>query len=130
MSSDYILQIRGLIKKVEELNVLFDDKFFDSICFWQKAYQESQAEQTKLLDTIYELEQRNQSLLAKAREGSTSDNKSPSATKRKADGLQGNGDSAEAAKKRRRGRSSNVHSKANSKSKRNEPDQNTVELEC
>ena len=41
------------------------EKYFDSVSFWQQAYERSEAEQTKLLDRIYDLERRNDSLLAK-----------------------------------------------------------------
>ncbi|PYH31694.1 uncharacterized protein BO87DRAFT_441717 [Aspergillus neoniger CBS 115656] len=41
------------------------DKFFDSVSFWQQAYERSEAEQCNLLDRIYELEQRNESLRAR-----------------------------------------------------------------
>ncbi|KAI2951693.1 hypothetical protein CBS147321_1105 [Aspergillus niger] len=45
------------------------DKFFDSVSFWQQAYERSEAEQSKLLDRIYELEQRNESLHARLQGG-------------------------------------------------------------
>lgn len=45
------------------------DKFFDSISFWQQAYERSEAEQSKLLDRIFELEQRNTALLTKTQKG-------------------------------------------------------------
>ncbi|PWY65875.1 hypothetical protein BO83DRAFT_410792 [Aspergillus eucalypticola CBS 122712] len=41
------------------------DKFFDSVSFWQQAYERSEAEQCNLLDRIYELEQHNESLRAR-----------------------------------------------------------------
>lgn len=43
----------------------------DSVGFWQQAYEESEAEQSKLHDRIFELEQRNTSLLTKLRTGET-----------------------------------------------------------
>lgn len=41
------------------------DKFFDSVSFWRQAYERSEAEQGKLLDRIFELEERNEVLTAK-----------------------------------------------------------------
>ena len=42
-------------------------KFFDSVSFWQQAYEKSEAEQSILLDRIYELESRNEVLSDKLR---------------------------------------------------------------
>lgn len=39
------------------------------MAFWQQAYEKSEAEQSKLLDRIYELEMRNEGLLAKVKFG-------------------------------------------------------------
>lgn len=66
--ADHILQIRSFIKNGRTCNrPAPDDKFFDSVSFWQQAYEKSEAEQSKLLDRLYELEQRNESLAAKLR---------------------------------------------------------------
>ncbi|KAJ5160059.1 uncharacterized protein N7482_007063 [Penicillium canariense] len=82
---DYILQFRKCIKQVEENSIIVSNKFLDSVAFWQTAYKKSEAEQTKLLNTIYELEQRNESLLTKLHmDPTTSDSKKIPATKRKA----------------------------------------------
>jgi hypothetical protein len=98
------LKIRYFIKTRKETDVIADGKFFDSVCFWQKAYEESQAEQTKLLNTIYELEQRNPILLAKAnKETPESGSKNGASTKRKA-GSAGNTMESVEPKKRSRGR--------------------------
>jgi hypothetical protein len=42
-------------------------KYFESVAFWQQAYERSEAAQSKLLDRIYDLEQRNETLLAKSK---------------------------------------------------------------
>ncbi|GES59787.1 hypothetical protein ATEIFO6365_0002011800 [Aspergillus terreus] len=42
------------------------DQYFDSVAFWKRAYEQSEAEQSKLLDRIYDLERRNDSLQSKA----------------------------------------------------------------
>lgn len=44
-----------------------DARFFDSVAFWQQAYEKSEAEQSRLLDRIYELESRNEALAEKLR---------------------------------------------------------------
>ena len=49
------------------------EKYFDSVSFWQKAYEKSEAEQSRLLDHTYELEQRNAALVAKLKTNSTGD---------------------------------------------------------
>lgn len=98
---DYILQIRGLIKGNKECDVVVDDKFFDSTRFWQSAFEKSQAEQTKLLDKVFELEQRNQALLARTRERPVTGVASPTSKKRKA-GIEENLKRAETAKRRSR----------------------------
>lgn len=43
------------------------------MAFWQQAYEKSEAEQSKLLDRIYELEMRNEGLLAKVKFGRDTD---------------------------------------------------------
>lgn len=128
-SLEYISQIRDLIKTTYEKDSPVNDKFFDSVRFWQKAYEESQAEQTKLLDKIYELEQRNQSLLAKARENASNKNKSSESTKRKAAGLDGDRNDAEAVRKRPRGQPPNARPQAKPKSAWAESDPKEDEIE-
>ena len=59
---EYILEIRKFIKTYNHHELTPSDKFFDSVAFWQKAYKASEAEQTKLLNKVYELEQHNLSL--------------------------------------------------------------------
>ena len=81
------MKIRNFIKIRKESDIIADGKFFDSVCFWQKAYEESQEEQTKLLNTIYELEQRNQTLLGKVnKEFLKRESKNRTSTKRKVGG--------------------------------------------
>ncbi|KAJ5697575.1 hypothetical protein N7488_011259 [Penicillium malachiteum] len=63
---DYILEIRRFIRS--NMQIASPGKFFDSVAFWQKAYKDSEAEQTKLLNTIFELEQRTQGLRAKIKD--------------------------------------------------------------
>lgn len=87
-SADHILQIRSFIKNSRTASrPAPDDKFFDSVSFWQQAYEKSEAEQSKLLDRIYELEQRNESLAAKLRPEThdlpVSEEKQPDSLKRK-----------------------------------------------
>ncbi|KAJ5629705.1 hypothetical protein N7528_003362 [Penicillium herquei] len=60
---EYILEIRRFIRS--NMQIASPGKFFDSVAFWQKAYKDSEAEQTKLLNTIFELEQRTQGLRSK-----------------------------------------------------------------
>lgn len=59
------------------------EKFFDSVSFWQKAYEKSEAEQSKLLDRIFELERRNEALTAKlqAQEADVGKDEGPSKRK-------------------------------------------------
>ncbi|KAJ5893458.1 hypothetical protein N7495_005149 [Penicillium taxi] len=64
---EYILELRNFIKKAKDVDSLRSGEtgqFFDSITFWQKAYEASEAEQIKLHNKIYELEQRNNNALA------------------------------------------------------------------
>lgn len=128
-SLEYISQIRGFIKTTQQKDTPVNDKFFDSVRFWQKAYEESQAEQTKLLDKIFELEQRNQSLLAKTRENSGNENKSPASKKRKAAGLEEDRNGAEAARKRPRGQPPNARPQAKPESEWADSDQKEVAIE-
>ncbi|PGG96737.1 hypothetical protein AJ79_09465 [Helicocarpus griseus UAMH5409] len=66
------------------------EKHLDSITFWREAYEKSESAQSKLLDRIYELEQRNAALALKGREESAPEPKVPTA-KRK---INGDGDLA------------------------------------
>lgn len=80
---EYIFQLRSFITEAKEPHPVNSDKFFDSVRFWQQAYEKSEAEQSKLLDRIYELEQRNTALLSKEqKEGQ--DGKTAESSKRKA----------------------------------------------
>ncbi|KAJ5139968.1 hypothetical protein N7448_003376 [Penicillium atrosanguineum] len=100
---EYLLKFRHFLKRKKESEVVADGKFFDSVSFWQKAYEESQAEQTKLLNIIYELEQRNESLLAKVKkEFPESERKNGTSTKRKAGSTSNITESSELRKKRSR----------------------------
>ncbi|KAJ5620138.1 hypothetical protein N7510_004122, partial [Penicillium lagena] len=69
----YFVQIRQSIKKDKDLQLTAPTKFFDSVGFWQQALEESEAEQSKLRDRIFELEQRNEGLAAKLRMGTVTD---------------------------------------------------------
>lgn len=129
MSPDYILRIRSLIRRLKESNTTIDDKFFDSTRFWQSAFEKSQAEQTKLMDKIFELEQRNQALLTKVHGSPASDIKSPTSTKRKAAGIEENGMDTGTAKKRYRGRRHDIRSSADIRTSLNGPSQGLIELE-
>ncbi|KAJ9205598.1 hypothetical protein DTO271D3_2475 [Paecilomyces variotii] len=63
---DHILKIREHIKHGRDpIRTSFPEKHLDSVAFWQQAYEKSEATQSKLLDRIYELEQRNEALLLK-----------------------------------------------------------------
>ncbi|KAJ5098515.1 hypothetical protein N7532_005516 [Penicillium argentinense] len=62
---DYFVQIRRHIKVTKGIQMPCPEKIFDSAFFWKSAYEKSEAEQAKLLNTIYDLEQRNQSLSSK-----------------------------------------------------------------
>ncbi|KAI9371777.1 hypothetical protein BJX61DRAFT_9980 [Aspergillus egyptiacus] len=65
---EYILQIRQTIKAKQDAEIFRSPKkFFDSVAFWKSAYEKSESEQSKLQDRIYELEQRNDTLLTKIR---------------------------------------------------------------
>ncbi|XHG04667.1 hypothetical protein AWENTII_007918 [Aspergillus wentii] len=83
---EHIMQIREFIKETKDSHrSSSQDKFFDSVSFWQQAFEKSEAEQIKLLDRIYELEQRNEALLSKLQTGSTThEEKTQETNKRKA----------------------------------------------
>ncbi|KAL4802229.1 hypothetical protein BDV18DRAFT_63809 [Aspergillus unguis] len=64
---EFTLQLRDSIKTSKTAEVFhFPDKFFDSVSFWRQAYEKSEAEKSKLLDRIFELEQLNDDLVAKS----------------------------------------------------------------
>lgn len=67
MITEYIFKIRNFIKSSKKLGMSCPEKFFDSVLFWKSAYEKSEAEHAQLLNTLYDLEQRNSSLLAKTR---------------------------------------------------------------
>ncbi|RDK36899.1 hypothetical protein M752DRAFT_310592 [Aspergillus phoenicis ATCC 13157] len=72
-NNPHLLQIRHHIRSTHSSDRSYThDKFFDSVSFWQQAYERSEAEQSKLLDRIYELEQRNESLHARLQGGDIS----------------------------------------------------------
>ncbi|GIJ99849.1 hypothetical protein Aspvir_003857 [Aspergillus viridinutans] len=85
---DYVLQIRKNIKTAESCaREYLGDRFFDSVSFWQHAYKRSEAEQSRLMDKIYELEQRNEALLAKLQlQNPLSQENTQVSAKRKANG--------------------------------------------
>ncbi|EFW19484.1 hypothetical protein D8B26_007710 [Coccidioides posadasii str. Silveira] len=57
---DYILCIRNYIKTGQrERDESSQEYHLDSTAFWREAYEKSEAAQSRLLDRIYELEQRN-----------------------------------------------------------------------
>ena len=63
---DYISEIRQHFKIGEKPQLdTSREKYFDSVTFWQQAYEKSEAAQSKLLDRIYDLEQRNEALLSR-----------------------------------------------------------------
>ncbi|CAG8909150.1 unnamed protein product [Penicillium egyptiacum] len=99
---EYILQIRQFIKKSRDLGqVVVTDKFFDSVSFWQQAYERSEAAQSKLQDQVHELNQRIEGLLAKLRVKVTAnDNETLPANKRKAPAVGKNANSSNVARKR------------------------------
>jgi hypothetical protein len=103
VNTEHLLKIRHFLRRKKECDIIADGKFFDSVSFWQKAYEDSQAEQTKLLNTIYELEQRNQSLFAKVRrEVLQTESQNTLSTKRKAASTSNHVDRSETTKKRPR----------------------------
>ncbi|KAB8270305.1 hypothetical protein BDV30DRAFT_215368 [Aspergillus minisclerotigenes] len=84
---EYILRIRQHIKDTRDADKSYTqdkDRFFDSVSFWQQAYEKSEAEQSKLLDRIYDLERRNEALSAKLQVRNTPFEEEQSSTKRKA----------------------------------------------
>jgi hypothetical protein len=65
IAPDYILELRKSISGAEDTKPVLTDQFFDSVRHWQNAYQKSELEQIKLHNTIFELKQKNEALLAK-----------------------------------------------------------------
>ncbi|KAJ5107093.1 hypothetical protein N7456_003768 [Penicillium angulare] len=63
---EHILEIRKFIRN--DMRAVSPERFFDSVAFWQSAYKDSEAEQTKLLNRIFELEQRSEGLNCKLRQ--------------------------------------------------------------
>ena len=55
---DYILKAREFIRKQNSIDIFNSAKLFDSAAFWKAAYERSEADQVKLHNTIFELEQR------------------------------------------------------------------------
>lgn len=58
-------------------------RHLDSITFWRDAYTKSEAEAIKLLDRIYDLEQRNEALLSRTAASSSTSSLNLTPTKRK-----------------------------------------------
>lgn len=84
-SKDYILEVRRYIKSSKDLGHEGSlDKFFDSVSFWQQAYQQSEARESELHDQVHDLQQRIDGLVTKLRVKDTNDAKSVQANKRKA----------------------------------------------
>lgn len=65
LAPDYILELRKSISGAEDTKPVLTDQYFDSVRHWQNAYQKSELEQIKLHNTIFELKQKNEALLAK-----------------------------------------------------------------
>ncbi|KAI2060050.1 hypothetical protein LOZ36_002441 [Ophidiomyces ophidiicola] len=65
---DYILDVRRHIH-VGQRNIVdaTEDRYLDSAAFWREAYEKSEAYQSRLLDKVYELEQRTEAVAFKAR---------------------------------------------------------------
>ncbi|KGO60475.1 hypothetical protein PEX2_086570 [Penicillium expansum] len=99
---EYILQIRQFIKKTKDLDqVEATEKFFDSVSFWQQAYERSEEGQSKLQDHVHELNQRIEVLLAKVRvKVSANDYENLPANKRKAPAVGKHSNGSNMARKR------------------------------
>ncbi|OGM41480.1 hypothetical protein ABOM_008930 [Aspergillus bombycis] len=83
---DYILKIRLHIKDTRDADKTYiqdKDRFFDSVSFWQQAYEKSEAEQSKLVDRIYDLERRNEALSVRLQARDTPFEAEQSSSKRK-----------------------------------------------
>lgn len=96
------MKIRQFIKKTKDLDqVVVTDKFFDSVSFWQQAYERSEAGQSKLQDQVHELNQHIEGLLAKLHAKVTgNENESVPVNKRKAPAVGKNANSSNMARKR------------------------------
>ncbi|OJD21119.1 hypothetical protein ACJ73_07545 [Blastomyces percursus] len=96
---DHILKIRQHIHDGKAYHAPeLPEKHLDSITFWREAYEKSESAQSKLLDKIYELEQRNAALLLKGGECNASETK-VAKTKREING-DGNSEVLNHAQKR------------------------------
>ncbi|WEW61063.1 hypothetical protein PRK78_006552 [Emydomyces testavorans] len=80
---DFILGVRNHVKsgRRKQVEAVQDDRHLDSAAFWREAYEKSEAAQSRLLDKIYELEQRNEAAALKA---NPETGKESTLTKRKA----------------------------------------------
>ncbi|KAJ5279486.1 hypothetical protein N7478_004858 [Penicillium angulare] len=81
---EHILEIRKFIRN--DMKAISPERFFDSVAFWQSAYKDSEAEQTKLLNRIFELEQRSEGLNCKLRQSQIDMSPGFISTKRKPTG--------------------------------------------
>ncbi|CAG8032296.1 unnamed protein product [Penicillium salamii] len=82
---DYISEIRLFIKRSRELGHGGSlDKFFDSVSFWQQAYEESEARQSKLHDQVHDLQQKIDDLVGKLRAKHADGTEASQINKRKA----------------------------------------------
>ncbi|KAJ5347608.1 hypothetical protein MYU51_003677 [Penicillium brevicompactum] len=82
---DYILEVRHFIKYSKDQGHGGSmDKFFDSVSFWQQAYEQSEAKQSKLQDQVHELQQKIDDLVWKLRVQDTGGLETTQANKRKA----------------------------------------------
>jgi hypothetical protein len=69
---EYICQIRSCIvngkaRDVDALRKTSQDSYFNSVKFWQEAYEKSEEAKSQLLDKIYDLEQQKEALLARTK---------------------------------------------------------------
>lgn len=96
------MQIRRFIKKTKDLDQgVTTDKFFDSVSFWQQAYERCEAGQSKLQDQVHELNQRIEGLLAKLHAKVIgNENEIVPANKRKAPAVAKNANGSNMARKR------------------------------
>jgi hypothetical protein len=77
------------------------EKFFDSVSFWQRAYEQAEAGQSKLREELHELKQSNEAVLARLRaQGAPDDDETSLASKRKVSAVGKNANSANVARKR------------------------------
>ncbi|KAI1914062.1 hypothetical protein LOZ65_005691 [Ophidiomyces ophidiicola] len=65
---NYILDVRRHIHAGQRnIADVTEDRYLDSAAFWREAYEKSEAYQSRLLDKVYELEQRTEAVAFKAR---------------------------------------------------------------